>query len=556
MTKIRTVKPELFRHAVLFEAEQHSHLPLRLAFIGLFSCCDREGRFSWEPRSLKLDVLPYDDIDFTDVLNALWAVGFIKKYVWQNKQYGYIPSWHQHQAINSREPASKLPAPDENTHVPVKEAFSTELQQAPIMQVQTPAAHVPLTVMHVQAHPLQRDASATYESVPADLIITANPITTLGKNVSTLHSENAAEPVPERVHATTLSNNSDLVPATHMHARATHGDASVAHVHAHLEVEMEMEMELEREVEKEKEMKVNNSLEVNSNIVAQTRRCVVMTTQVADIFNYWKTTWQHPHAVLDKKRYRLIEMALRQGYTVSQLCDAISGCAQTPHNCGENERGQRYDGLHIILRDADQIERFIHNCHNPPRPSNPADQLVRANTTSSDGCLNPSIQSVNIAQSAGLQTQVSNTLDDMTTKILSDTALTQDEIGLLQATRLPIYKMLNVQSAFAGDKSVMDLTSYADVIATDILFQYLDEDLSLLRTSVGSLQYPDNIMSQFMQGITEARASIRSSQQNAYSQITIASQLIAQTQNIEQMLAGQLSSQLTTTLKWADNLRQ
>ena len=114
----------------------------------------------------------------------------------------------------------------------------------------------------------------------------------------------------------------------------------------------------------------------------------------------------------------------------------------------------------------------------------------------------------------------------MTDKILSDTALTQEEIGLLQATRLPIYKMLNVQSAFAGDKSVLDLTSYADVIATDILFQYLDENLSVVHTSAGSLQYPDNIMAQFEHSISQARAGIRAAQQSAYAQIAIASQLI------------------------------
>lgn len=183
-------------------------------------------------------------------------------------------------------------------------------------------------------------------------------------------------------------------------------------------------------------------------------------------------------------------------------------------------------------------------------------KIYVCDTLDADGCLNPSIQNINVTQDSGLQVQVAHMLDDMTTKILNDTALTQDEIGLLQATRLPIYKMLNVQSAFAGDKSVMDLTSYADVIATDILFQYLDENLSLVHTSVSSLQYPDSIMAQFMQGITEARTNIRGAQQNAYSQIAIATQLIEQTQNIEQMLAGQLSSQLTNTLKWADSLRQ
>jgi hypothetical protein len=64
MARIRTVKPELFRHDSLFEAEQECQLPLRLAFIGLFTCCDREGRFRWRLRQLKLDVLPYDSIDF------------------------------------------------------------------------------------------------------------------------------------------------------------------------------------------------------------------------------------------------------------------------------------------------------------------------------------------------------------------------------------------------------------------------------------------------------------------------------------------------------------
>src|SRR5262245_10391852 len=135
-----------------------------------------------------------------------------------------------------------------------------------------------------------------------------------------------------------------------------------------------------------------------------------------------------------------------------------------------------------------------------------------------DGCLNPNIQSVSISQNDGLQTQVSQLLSDMTDKILSDTPLTQEEIGLLQAIRLPVYKMRKLQSAFAGDKSVLDLTSYSDVIATDILFQYLDENMAVVHTSASSLQYPEPIMAQFEQSISRTRASIQAAQQNAYAQ--------------------------------------
>jgi hypothetical protein len=115
MARIRTVKPELFRHEALFEAEQKSGLPLRLAYIGIFTACDREGRFKWKPRALKLDVIPYDDVDFSRVLDALVTHGFIVKYEFEGDQFGCIPSWHTHQVINNRESTSILPSPEEST---------------------------------------------------------------------------------------------------------------------------------------------------------------------------------------------------------------------------------------------------------------------------------------------------------------------------------------------------------------------------------------------------------------------------------------------------------
>lgn len=109
MARIRTVKPDLFRHEQLFEAEQATGYPLRLVFTGLFCCCDREGRFEWRPRKLKLDVLPYDDIDFSRVLDALATCGFVVKYEVAGVIYGCIPSFSKHQVINNREKKSELP---------------------------------------------------------------------------------------------------------------------------------------------------------------------------------------------------------------------------------------------------------------------------------------------------------------------------------------------------------------------------------------------------------------------------------------------------------------
>jgi hypothetical protein len=111
MARIRSIKPEFFRHEGLFDAEQATGLPLRLAFAGLWTAADREGRFKWQPRRLKLDCLPHDAVDFSSVLDALAQHKFVRCYEVDGEKYGYIPSWHEHQHINQREAQSTIPAP-------------------------------------------------------------------------------------------------------------------------------------------------------------------------------------------------------------------------------------------------------------------------------------------------------------------------------------------------------------------------------------------------------------------------------------------------------------
>lgn len=113
MARIRTIKPEFFKHETLFDAEQETGMPLRVAFAGLWTVCDREGRFEWRPRAIKTDVLPYDDIDFSRVLDALATRGFVVRYRVDGKEYGLVPGFSRHQVINNRETESRLPAPVE-----------------------------------------------------------------------------------------------------------------------------------------------------------------------------------------------------------------------------------------------------------------------------------------------------------------------------------------------------------------------------------------------------------------------------------------------------------
>ena len=112
--RIRTIKPEFFHHEGLFEAEADTKLPLRVAFAGLWCIADREGRFKWEPRRIGVQVLPYDGVDFSRVLDALTTRAFVLKYRVGDACFGWIPSFLKHQVINNRESESILPDPEGN----------------------------------------------------------------------------------------------------------------------------------------------------------------------------------------------------------------------------------------------------------------------------------------------------------------------------------------------------------------------------------------------------------------------------------------------------------
>ena len=264
MSRIRTIKPELFKHDELFDAEINHKLPLRVAFMGLFTCCDRDGRFKWHPRRLKTDILPYDDVDPEQVFNILAQYGFIKKYEYQGQFYGYIPSWHKHQHVNNRESKSTLPAPH-------NENFTTEIIQS-------------------------NSTNPTLVTEPTIMTTTKTP--------------------PE---------------------------------------EVQSKLQVTQPIKSLETIKTNMPIMQPVNHVNQ-------------IFNHWKIIMDHPEAKLDPQRTELIKKALQLGYDVTLICYAITGCSLTPYNMGDNDRGERYDGLHIILRDANQIDRFIRHYHQPPRP--------------------------------------------------------------------------------------------------------------------------------------------------------------------------------------------
>jgi|GEM_PF-6284728 len=114
MARIRTIKPEFFRHEELQDLERDKPgLHIMLVFAGLFGHCDKNGVFAYKPRMLKLDILPFLDFDMAATLAALVDHGFVQPFEDNEKSWGFIPTFTEHQRLQTKElnAPTKYPEP-------------------------------------------------------------------------------------------------------------------------------------------------------------------------------------------------------------------------------------------------------------------------------------------------------------------------------------------------------------------------------------------------------------------------------------------------------------
>lgn len=117
MPRIRTIKPEFFRHEELQDLEAaHPGQHVMLVFAALWCHCDKRGCFPWRPRTLKLDILPFLDFDLGASLMLLREHGLIKHYVSGGQEFGFVPTFAVHQRISGREAQEDGKFPDHNNN--------------------------------------------------------------------------------------------------------------------------------------------------------------------------------------------------------------------------------------------------------------------------------------------------------------------------------------------------------------------------------------------------------------------------------------------------------
>lgn len=134
LARIRTIKPDFFRHGGLQDLEAaHPGKYTMMVFAGLWGHCDKNGVFKCSPRHLKLDILPFLDFDMEETLQILQDAGLLELLEYGGETYGYIKSFSDHQRISGKEAeqSGKHPEPSilkggSNGEAPVKHPESQE----------------------------------------------------------------------------------------------------------------------------------------------------------------------------------------------------------------------------------------------------------------------------------------------------------------------------------------------------------------------------------------------------------------------------------------------
>ena len=98
--------------------------------------------------------------------------------------------------------------------------------------------------------------------------------------------------------------------------------------------------------------------EITSQTTSKNKKSLV-DLAIDDIFSYWKSTMNHRGAKLDSTRRKIIAARLRDGYTSPDLKLAIDGCRLSPFHMGQNDQTVVYDGIEVIFKSADNVDKFI-----------------------------------------------------------------------------------------------------------------------------------------------------------------------------------------------------
>lgn len=99
MPRARNIKPGIIQNDELAALDKLA----RIAFPHMWMLADFNGNIEYKPAKLKVQILPYDDVDIEFVLTELERGGFVKRYDENGSHYLHICKFSKHQNPHKNE---------------------------------------------------------------------------------------------------------------------------------------------------------------------------------------------------------------------------------------------------------------------------------------------------------------------------------------------------------------------------------------------------------------------------------------------------------------------
>lgn len=81
-------------------------------------------------------------------------------------------------------------------------------------------------------------------------------------------------------------------------------------------------------------------------------------SEVQEVMEFWKSRMGKPKAKLTTDRRSKIRSRLKEGYSVDEIKQAITGCASSEFHMGKNDGGKVHNDITLILRTGSKLEQF------------------------------------------------------------------------------------------------------------------------------------------------------------------------------------------------------
>lgn len=170
-------------------------------------------------------------------------------------------------------------------------------------------------------------------------------------------------------------------------------------------------------------------------------------------------------------------------------------------------------------------------------------------------CLNIQEREVTLDTQKTIYGQVYKILKSIEKKVIDDKALTESEKDFIAKTDFEIYKLIKLQTAFTRKVPLSFVGEYVDLIAMDLLYQYLDQCISDVAAAFANNQLPEHYSTKFNNMIMAAKKHLQGVRQISAKKSMQRGEMRLRTQAMQNQLTANISSQLFDKMAWNKSLR-